>query len=373
MPRCSICMQQRRSFKFRTGRLSICGPCVSSLNRTKLSARSADLSLRQKLREGILLNDPGAVDWVDRWLATEWSTIKAEWLQDAERVRKSHALKVLRAYERGLVCLDRRYLDYPANWSYRRFLIVHLDDYACRVCGARRDDGAELHVHHIVFRSKSGTSDRRNLVTLCFNHHQAQHDHPITCRGGEGPGRDIDATNDADADAQAYAALLPRMQAVLHYLRRAEGKCTRYEFFRFLIELNGNEIGPIALRFAQEQRLRRDLSMAGEPEPDDDGAARDEMLRLSAAAASAVPGSGSARRRVTWEELQNLPGPIDVTGVRNLSDSQSAGHSSSAATAGAEPASVKPFPTSKDWSELDPKKGPYKLNRIVLPNGYVIE
>lgn len=263
MPRCTICLQQRRSLMFQTGRLSICGRCVSSLNRSKLSPREAEQALRQRLRDRTLQKDPSSIGWVDGWLAREWDTIKIAWMGDPERVRKSHALKIMRAHKRGLICWDRQYLDYPTNWPFRRFVVVHLDGYACRVCGAQRLHGAELHVHHIVFRSNSGTSDRRNLVTLCFKHHQDQHDHPISSRGGEGPGSALDASVDMIGEDEAYESLVPAMQAALHYFRATKG--TRHELFCYLIGKHGSESGRLALRFAREARLLHDLSTPGEP------------------------------------------------------------------------------------------------------------
>ncbi|MCB1641388.1 MAG: HNH endonuclease, partial [Xanthomonadales bacterium] len=130
-------------------------------------------------------------------------------------------------------------------------------------CGAQRLHGAELHVHHIVFRSNSGTSDRRNLVTLCFKHHQDQHDHPISSRGGEGPGSALDASVDMIGEDEAYESLVPAMQAALHYFRATKG--TRHELFCYLIGKHGSESGRLALRFAREARLLHDLSTPGEP------------------------------------------------------------------------------------------------------------
>jgi 5-methylcytosine-specific restriction endonuclease McrA len=41
------------------------------------------------------------------------------------------------------------------------------DGYKCVECGARRDDGATLHVDHKIPVSKGGTDELDNLQTLC--------------------------------------------------------------------------------------------------------------------------------------------------------------------------------------------------------------
>jgi hypothetical protein len=55
----------------------------------------------------------------------------------------------------------------------------------CAVCGARAEDGAELHRHH---PEGYGPQDRLNVVVLCRLHHSAAHAYlrlalgPIACR-----------------------------------------------------------------------------------------------------------------------------------------------------------------------------------------------
>lgn len=48
-----------------------------------------------------------------------------------------------------------------------RFQVLSRDGFACRYCGARRDDGAELHIDHVKPVSAGGTNDIGNLVTSC--------------------------------------------------------------------------------------------------------------------------------------------------------------------------------------------------------------
>ena len=60
------------------------------------------------------------------------------------------------------------------NYSYssRREAILHRDNYTCQCCGKKH---TRLEVHHIVFRSRGGTDDEKNLITLCEECHNAIH------------------------------------------------------------------------------------------------------------------------------------------------------------------------------------------------------
>lgn len=48
------------------------------------------------------------------------------------------------------------------------------DNYTCQECGRSSEKVAELHVHHITPRSKGGSDDPANLVTLCDYCHKQQ-------------------------------------------------------------------------------------------------------------------------------------------------------------------------------------------------------
>lgn len=58
------------------------------------------------------------------------------------------------------------------NYSSRREAILHRDNYTCQCCGKKH---TRLEVHHIVFRSRGGTDDEKNLITLCKECHDAIH------------------------------------------------------------------------------------------------------------------------------------------------------------------------------------------------------
>lgn len=72
-------------------------------------------------------------------------------------------------------------------WSAARKAAKKRDRYACRLCGARRRDGAKLQVHHIVpcegRHSVSGCHHHVDgLVTLCEDCH---HDVHVSLRNGQ--------------------------------------------------------------------------------------------------------------------------------------------------------------------------------------------
>lgn len=50
--------------------------------------------------------------------------------------------------------------------------VLHRDNYKCRKCKA---SNTELHVHHVVFKSKGGTDTPNNLICLCHTCHKDLH------------------------------------------------------------------------------------------------------------------------------------------------------------------------------------------------------
>ena len=60
------------------------------------------------------------------------------------------------------------------NYGYasRREAVLHRDNYTCQCCGKKY---VRLEVHHIIYRSKGGTDDEKNLIALCKKCHDAVH------------------------------------------------------------------------------------------------------------------------------------------------------------------------------------------------------
>ena len=48
-----------------------------------------------------------------------------------------------------------------------RYDILKRDNFRCQICGITAQDGAKLHVDHIVPVSKGGKTEHLNLRTLC--------------------------------------------------------------------------------------------------------------------------------------------------------------------------------------------------------------
>lgn len=58
------------------------------------------------------------------------------------------------------------------GFSSRKEAVMNRDSYTCQICGAKH---TKLEVHHIVYRSKGGTDDEDNLITLCETCHKKVH------------------------------------------------------------------------------------------------------------------------------------------------------------------------------------------------------
>ena len=71
------------------------------------------------------------------------------------------------------------------HWGYQKgtnygfentkAMVLNRDNYTCQCCKGKRKDN-KLEVHHIVFRSKGGSDEESNLITLCHTCHKALHD-----------------------------------------------------------------------------------------------------------------------------------------------------------------------------------------------------
>ncbi|XVH33884.1 HNH endonuclease (plasmid) [Haloferacaceae archaeon DSL9] len=72
---------------------------------------------------------------------------------------------------------------YPPDWDRRRKAVYKRDNYTCKIrgCNARggRFGNAELHCHHIIPKSRGGSHNLDNLMTLCAQCHSAVHGYPI--------------------------------------------------------------------------------------------------------------------------------------------------------------------------------------------------
>lgn len=65
---------------------------------------------------------------------------------------------------------------YPPDWDKRRKTVYKRDNYNCQNCGrdCNKND-IQLHAHHIVPKSKGGTHNTSNLISLCEDCHNSIH------------------------------------------------------------------------------------------------------------------------------------------------------------------------------------------------------
>ena len=64
----------------------------------------------------------------------------------------------------------------PSDWAERRREVLRRDDYMCRNCERHEEmRGVSLEVHHIVPRSRGGSHEKYNLITLCGHCHDRTH------------------------------------------------------------------------------------------------------------------------------------------------------------------------------------------------------
>lgn len=59
--------------------------------------------------------------------------------------------------------------------------VLDRDKYKCQYCKGKTKD-SRLHVHHIIFRSKGGSDEQENLITLCKTCHDKLHNGEISLK-----------------------------------------------------------------------------------------------------------------------------------------------------------------------------------------------
>ncbi len=63
-----------------------------------------------------------------------------------------------------------------ANYGFEntKAMVLNRDNYTCQYCKGKNKD-SKLEVHHIIYRSKGGSDEADNLITLCHTCHKALH------------------------------------------------------------------------------------------------------------------------------------------------------------------------------------------------------
>ena len=75
----------------------------------------------------------------------------------------------------------------PEDYKQLREQVLRRDGWRCQRCGSL----SHLEIHHIIFRSRSGSDIEQNLITLCARCHGAVHATPeiLEVPLGEAQGR----------------------------------------------------------------------------------------------------------------------------------------------------------------------------------------
>lgn len=55
----------------------------------------------------------------------------------------------------------------PSGYYRTRFDIFKRDNFACQYCGGTAQDGAKLHIDHVIPRHSGGSTEKDNLITAC--------------------------------------------------------------------------------------------------------------------------------------------------------------------------------------------------------------
>lgn len=102
--------------------------------------------------------------------------------------------------------------DYPSDWDSRRKRVYQRDEYQCQNCkrGGESNSNIELHAHHIVPKSRGGTHQVTNLVSLYKQCHSAVHngrDAPTVINVNK-TYKDIDVFDQALSDAKKVIDLI---------------------------------------------------------------------------------------------------------------------------------------------------------------------
>lgn len=111
---------------------------------------------------------------------------------------------------------------YPPDWEQRRRAVLARDEYTCQRCGEASgphagDEGVTLHVHHVRPLSAGGSNRLSNLVTLCADCHEAEHDHVVA----RSPAADPTRSRTDRVRAAAHGAFTVAIAVALGWLLAA--------------------------------------------------------------------------------------------------------------------------------------------------------
>ena len=210
---CCICHDKLKVEAVLGERISMCRLGVRLLNDTDMTVARATGILDEYLRERLADWDSIALanqDNYEQWkidaacqryedytkFENHFAAKRSGWISELIKGKYSNrlspeqhlAVKVTRAFRHHLLRKNpQRNANYPKDWKIRAIKVRQRDDEMCRLCGETWAHGRiDLHVHHIIHKSKGGSHHPNNLVTLCHRHHNDEHpDQTFTAQARE--------------------------------------------------------------------------------------------------------------------------------------------------------------------------------------------
>jgi 5-methylcytosine-specific restriction endonuclease McrA len=98
--------------------------------------------------------------------------VKVTYADGNTRLAKASEFK--RRRQRRPKTFYEHYLRSP-HWKALRAQALERDGWACTGCGARHDEGAVLHVHHLTYERMPNRELLADVVTLCKSCHGLAH------------------------------------------------------------------------------------------------------------------------------------------------------------------------------------------------------
>ena len=152
----------------------------------------------------------------------------------------AHALK------NPAVLQDKSLYQKGVNYGFAntKAFVLNRDGHTCQHCKGKTKD-RRIEVHHIIYRSKSGSDEESNLITLCKTDHDALHQGQIALKGGKKRGQLRHATQMNSIRVQLLKAL-PSAEETFGFItkehRQLMGLPKEHHFDAVAIASQGNPV-----------------------------------------------------------------------------------------------------------------------------------
>ena len=140
-----------------------------SIRRKRLCDLSSGMLERAEWARAAAVENPAAVEVDDEMLPWVFNEAERLWFSfDGNYSAKSPSEKWQRKAEREARLAEEE--ETYQRWSVIRQRVLERDGHTCQMCGLVAS--SNLHIHHIMKRSKGGTDHPDNLLTLCPSCHR---------------------------------------------------------------------------------------------------------------------------------------------------------------------------------------------------------